>query len=391
MDANARSETRSSCVSKNNDAMLSLSLTKQLNNFLLDVSFEVNREILVLFGPSGAGKTTTLQCIAGLQTPDSGEIRFDEEVIFEAKGGRPRCHVPVHRRRVGYVFQEYALFPHMTVRQNIAYGARRLSDAKRQVDEMLQRMRLEGLGDRYPQELSGGQQQRVAIARALMIQPRVLLLDEPFSALDGAVREQLRQDILRTQREMGLSIVYVTHSLEDAFGMGHRLAVINEGRLEQIGGISEVFHHPWTPHVARILGTTNVFEGKVERTTPEATFITWRGVTLEVLPQPLRESERVMFYIRPEDVKILYPDRPLSETIRHNILTGIVVRHVPHGAMNTLFFKSPALDNQREYDLEVRYPNRAYQSLSLKPGSQIRVALRKDAIHVLPSTSDNRV
>jgi molybdate transport system ATP-binding protein len=371
--------------------MLSLSIIKQLNDFTLDVSFEVNREILVLFGPSGAGKTMTLQCIAGLQTPDSGVIRFDGEVIFEAQDGRMRCNVPVHRRRVGYVFQEYALFPHLTVRQNIAYGARRQPNAQRRVGEMLQRMRLEGFGDRYPQELSGGQQQRVAIARALMIHPRVLLLDEPFSALDGAVREQLQRDILRTQREMGLSIVYVTHSLEDAFGVGHRLAIINEGRLEQIGGINEVFYHPWTPEVARILGTTNIFEGTVDRTTPEATFIAWRGVTLEAPPQPLRASERVTFYIRPEDVKILYPDRPLSETIRHNILTGIVIRNTPHGAMNTLFFKSPDLDNQREYDLEVRYPNRAYQTLSLRPGSRIQVALRKDAIHVLPSTSDNRV
>lgn len=371
--------------------MLSLSIVKQLTDFTLDVSFEVNREILVLFGPSGAGKTTTLQCIAGLQTPDSGMIRFDGEVIFEAQGGRTRCNVPVHRRRVGYVFQEYALFPHMTVRQNIVYGARRLPNAQQRVEEMLKRMRLEGLGDRYPQELSGGQQQRVAIARALMIQPRVLLLDEPFSALDGAVREQLREDILRTQQEMKLSIVYVTHSLEDAFSMGHRLAVINEGRLEQIGGIHEVFHHPWTPDVARILGTTNVFEGRVERTTAEATFIAWRGVTLEVLPQPLRESARVMFYIRPEDVKILYPDRPLSEAVRHNILQGVVVRNVPHGTMHTLFFKSPDLTGEREYDLEVRYPNRAYQSLSLQVGSRIQVALRKDAIHVLPSTGENRV
>ncbi|MCS6860682.1 MAG: ABC transporter ATP-binding protein [Abditibacteriales bacterium] len=371
--------------------MLSLSITKQLNDFTLDVSFAVNREILVLFGPSGAGKTTTLQCIAGLQTPDSGVIRFDGEVIFEAKDGRLRCNVPVHRRRVGYVFQEYALFPHMTVRQNIAYGARRLPNVKQQVEEMLRRMRLEGLGDRYPQELSGGQQQRVAIARALMIQPRVLLLDEPFSALDGAVREQLCEDIRRTQREMGLSIVYVTHSLEDAFSIGHRLAVINEGHLEQIGDMSEVFHHPWTPEVARILGTTNVFEGRVERTTAEATFIAWRGVTLEVLPQPLHPTARVMFYICPEDVKIIYPDRPLSEAVRHNILHGVVVRNIPHGAMNTLFFKSPDLVGEREYDLEVRYPNRAYQTLSLTVGSPIQVALRKDAIHLLPTTSDERV
>jgi molybdate transport system ATP-binding protein len=367
--------------------MLSLAITKQLSDFALDVSFEVNREILVLFGPSGSGKTTTLQCIAGLQTPDSGVIRFDGEVIFEAQDGRVRRNVPAHRRRVGYVFQEYALFPHMTVRQNIAYGARRQTDAQQRVDEMLKRMRLEGLGDRTPQELSGGQQQRVAIARALMIQPRVLLLDEPFSALDGAVREQLRLDILRTQREMELSIVYVTHSLEDAFAMGHRLAVINEGRLEQIGEMSEVFHHPWTPSVAHILGTTNVFEGIVESTTAEATFIAWRGMTLEVLPQPHAVGERVTFYVRPEDVKILYPDRPLSETIRHNILNGGVVHNVPHGAMNTLFFKSSDLNTEREYDLEVRYPNRAYQSLSLAAGSQVQVALRKDAIHVLSHTS----
>jgi molybdate transport system ATP-binding protein len=365
--------------------MLSLSITKQLGGFALDVSFEVNREILVLFGPSGAGKTTTLQCIAGLQTPDSGVIQFDSEVIFEAESGRVRRNLPAYRRRVGYVFQEYALFPHMTVRQNIAYGVRRQPDVPQQVEVMLKRMRLEGFGDRFPQELSGGQQQRVAIARALMIQPRVLLLDEPFSALDGAVREQLRLDILRTQREMALSIVYVTHSLEDAFAMGHRLAVLNEGRLEQIGEMSEVFHHPWTPSVAHILGTTNVFEGIVESTTAEATFISWRGVTIEVLPQPHTIGERVTFYVRPEDVKILYPDRPLSETIRHNVLNGVVVRNVPHGAMNTLFFKSSDLNGQSDYDLEVRYPNRAYQSLSLIAGSQAQVALRKAAIHVLSS------
>jgi molybdate transport system ATP-binding protein len=233
---------------------LIVNIRKRLAAFELDVRLEAGAEILVLFGPSGAGKTQTLNAIAGLTTPDSGEITFDGVTFFRGAGGRPAINLPARRRRVGYVFQSYALFPHLTALENVAYSLWRQPQARERASALLERMKLGPFAGRYPHELSGGQQQRVAIARALAMEGHGLLMDEPFSALDNPTRKLLHQDLLALQRETRLVIVYVTHSLDDAVAVGDRLAVMREGKIDQIGALEEVIRRPANQSVAEALG-----------------------------------------------------------------------------------------------------------------------------------------
>jgi molybdate transport system ATP-binding protein len=234
---------------------LKVNIEKRLATFNLSVQVEVGAEILVLFGPSGAGKTQTLNAIAGLMTPDAGEITLDGTVFFrssEAPGKVPTVNLPARKRHVGYVFQQYALFPHLSALENVSFALWRHPRARERAEALLERMRLTELANRFPHELSGGQQQRVAIARALAMEPRVLLMDEPFSALDSEIRKQLHQDLLRLQAEAELIVVYVTHNLEDAFTVGHRLAVLRNGRIERIGAPRDIYPQTTNPLMVEV-------------------------------------------------------------------------------------------------------------------------------------------
>ncbi len=363
---------------------LEVHIRKRLGEFKLDAEFQVGKEVLVLFGPSGGGKTSILRCIMGLLTPDEGQISINGETVFAAEGGKILVNVPIHRRRIGYVFQEYALFPHMTVAQNIAYGGRGLADVKTRTQELICRMRLKGLENHYPHQLSGGQQQRVAIARALMIRPRVLLLDEPFSALDSAVRRKLQMDIKNLQDELDIPIIYVTHNVEDAFALGHRLAVVNEGHIEHIGPKDEVFHRPRTRAVARFVGTKNIFDGKVLGKDENAVYIEWQGIKLEAPPREVVPGRKVTFCIRPEAVMIVRPDRPLRENIKENLIRGRIVSEIPRGVNYTLFFKATTVETGRDYDFEILIPIHAYERLNLHRGKDVIVSLKKSALHIIP-------
>jgi len=215
-------------------------------------------EFISFLGPSGCGKTTTLRMVAGFETPTSGSIRIDGQDVV---GLHPS------QRKVGMVFQSYALFPNMTVAQNVAFG---LKVAKRpsaeigtRVEEMLKLIKLPALGGRYPYQLSGGQQQRVALARALAIKPRVLLLDEPLSALDAKIRVSLREEIRAVQRQLGITTIYVTHDQEEALSMSDRIVVMNEGRVDQIGTPFEIYNRPRTRFVASFVGTLNILKAKI--------------------------------------------------------------------------------------------------------------------------------
>lgn len=365
--------------------MLEVDIKKQLDDFTLRVVFQVDREVLVLFGPSGAGKSMTFSCIAGLARPDRGLIRLDGRVLFEDDGHR-RQEVPLHKRRIGYVFQSYALFPHMTVAQNLGYGIRARRDAQERVQAMLSRLHLEGMADRYPHQLSGGQQQRVALGRALMIEPALLLLDEPFAALDGAVRESLQADIAELQDELDLSVVYITHNLMDAFALGDRLAVIQAGQLQQVGPIQEVFQHPNSRNVAEITGVRNLLEGKVDSASAEGLVIDWQGHTILAPPAPRARGESITFYVRPEDVKLLYPDRPLAPAVQHNRFTGRVLRAMPAGTWVTVCLGvASAAASDAEVTLESHLPMRAYRALGLEVGAPVDFSLRRDGITLLPS------
>jgi ABC-type Fe3+/spermidine/putrescine transport system ATPase subunit len=209
-------------------------------------------EFLSLLGPSGCGKTTTLRLVAGFERPDEGEVRI---------GGRDVSRLPPYRRDVNTVFQSYALFPHLTVGDNVAYGLKQRgvprAERRRRALEMLELVHLGGYEKRKPRQLSGGQQQRVALARALVMNPRVLLLDEPLGALDLKVRKELQIELKRIQEEVGITFVYVTHDQEEALAMSDRVAVMNAGRIEQLGPPGEIYDRPATGFVAAFIGDTN--------------------------------------------------------------------------------------------------------------------------------------
>jgi len=232
---------------------------------LRDVTFTVaTGELVALLGPSGCGKTSLLRIVAGLEAADAGTVRFDDEDVARRRVGE---------RRVGFVFQHYALFRHMTVFENVAFGLRvrprreRPSDAavRERVDRLIALVQLDRMAGRFPAELSGGQRQRVALARALAIEPRVLLLDEPFGSLDAKVRAELRRWLRRLHDEIHVTSVFVTHDQEEALEVADRVVVMDRGHIEQVGTPDEVFHHPATPFVMDFLGSVNFFRGRVEQ------------------------------------------------------------------------------------------------------------------------------
>ncbi|HPX89215.1 MAG TPA: sulfate ABC transporter ATP-binding protein [Methylophilaceae bacterium] len=266
---------------------------------LNDVSLEVpTGELVALLGPSGCGKTTLLRIIAGLETPDSGSIHFY---------GKDATERAVREREVGFVFQHYALFRHMTVFENVAFGLRvrpkhtRPNDAeiKRRVHELLNLVQLDWLADRYPPQLSGGQRQRIALARALAVEPKVLLLDEPFGALDAKVRKELRRWLRRLHDELHVTSVFVTHDQEEALEVADTIVVMNQGKIEQIGTPQQVYDNPATPFVYQFLGNVNAFEGRVNA-----------GVAkLGALEVPVKEfaqtnDSAVQAFARPHDIDI---------------------------------------------------------------------------------------
>ena len=268
---------------------------------LRDVTLTVARgELVALLGPSGSGKTTLLRIIAGLEQPDkgSGPIRFHEEDVAD-RG--------VRERQVGFVFQHYALFRHMSVFENVAFGLqvrpRRLRPSKAaiqaKVHELLKLIQLEDLANRYPHQLSGGQRQRVALARALAIEPRVLLLDEPFGSLDAKVRAELRRWLRRLHDEIHVTSVFVTHDQDEAMELADRIVLINQGRIEQIGTPDEVFHHPRTEFVMHFLGQVNLFRGRLEDGEVHFATLSWESPEHAQLP-----PRPVKVFIRPHDFEV---------------------------------------------------------------------------------------
>jgi sulfate transport system ATP-binding protein len=270
---------------------------------LKDVSLQArDKEFLALLGPSGSGKTTLLRVLAGLETPDAGEVRF---------GGEDFLSLPVRRRRVGMVFQHYALFRHMTVAQNIAFGltVRKRSErpARSEIDDrvdgLLRLVQLEGLGGRFPSQLSGGQRQRVALARALAIEPRMLLLDEPFGALDAQVRRELRRWLRELHDRAGVTTVFVTHDQEEALDLADRVAILKDGELIQLGSPNEVYEHPANPFVFDFLGQACRLPGEVAA--GRLRVADWESAAPQGAPQG-----RVDVYFRPDEVAFSPGDGP---------------------------------------------------------------------------------
>ena len=309
-------------------------------------------ELIALLGPSGSGKTTLLRALAGLEPIDSGQIKF---------GATDATNLSVQERRVGFVFQHYALFKHMTVEDNIGFGLSvRKGEQKpdkaairQRANELLELVQLTGLGKRYPAQLSGGQKQRVALARALAIEPRVLLLDEPFGALDAKVRKDLRRWLRELHDKTGVTTVFVTHDQEEALELADRVVVMNRGRIEQVGTTAEVYEQPATPFVFDFLGSVNRFRGEVQNGRLKI-----NGLSLDS-GSPL--SGAVDVYVRPHDLRIVESTSPgLEARVEGVQRTGPIVR-----ASATL-----AHDGAR-VDVELSHLDPL--TAALKPGAQLRL------------------
>jgi sulfate transport system ATP-binding protein len=314
--------------------------------------------ITTLLGPSGSGKTTILRIIAGLESADAGRVLV---------GGNDVTHVPVRSRGFGFVFQGFALFNHMTVRDNVAFGLRTQrvaeSEVADRVSELLRLVQLEDYGGRYPLQLSGGQKQRVGLARALAPRPKILLLDEPFGALDTRVRVELRDWLRQLHAATHLTTLLVTHDQEEALDLSDRIVIMDGGAIHQVGSPEEIYEQPATPFVASFIGVANVLRGQVQ-----AGRASIGSVSLQV-PAHIRDGANVRAIVRPHDIRIL-PRRsaagPLGTT------TAVVRRIVSLGAQIKLDLGLPSLD-----DVTVHVPRREFADLSLREGEQVMLDLNQ--------------
>jgi molybdate transport system ATP-binding protein len=359
--------------------MLDVQLEKTLNAasapFRLDVRFETGPGVLILFGASGAGKSLTLQLLAGLQTPDHGSIRVDGEALFDSSR---KINLPVRRRRVGFVFQNLALFPHLSTRQNVAYGLAHLSASERQqrVNVMLEKLKIDSLANRSPHTLSGGEQQRVALARALVTHPRMLLLDEPLSALDLSIKRSIVADLQRINQELRIPILYVTHDRSEALSLGEHLLVLEAGRIVAEGKPIDVLNQPQKESVANLTGVENLFDVRILERNPERGTLTCEagGCRLE----------------------IPYIDWPADRSLRVGLRSGDILLAVSHpeglSAQNILPGRIQSIDSG-DYEVclkvdcgrvfDVTLTRTATERLELGQGSEVWLIFKAHSCHVL--------
>ena len=345
-------------------------LSRRFGDFraLDDVSLHIETgELVALLGPSGCGKTTLLRIIAGLETADSGSVLF---------AGEDATGVDVRRRQVGFVFQHYALFKHMTVFENVAFGLRVKPRATRpsetrireKVHELLSLVQLDWLADRYPAQLSGGQRQRIALARALAVEPRVLLLDEPFGALDAKVRKELRRWLRRLHDELHVASVFVTHDQEEALEVADRVVLMNAGRIEQVGTPREVWEYPATPFVYGFLGDVNQVNGHASQGVWHA-----HGVQLPAPEMAQAQHQQAVAYVRPHEIDLARDDGQGQ---------GIPVR------LNHAYLAGPSayLELERrdiQAIIEAQVPERLYRELDLKEGESLLARPRRARVFAI--------
>jgi spermidine/putrescine transport system ATP-binding protein len=351
-----------------------IGLTKRFDDVTAVGGIEVHvqgGEFFSLLGPSGCGKTTTLRMIAGFEKPTSGQILLD---------GNDVARTPPHKRNVNTVFQNYALFPHLNVFDNIAFGLRRAKrpkeEVRRRVGEALELVQLEGFEKRRSSQLSGGQQQRIALARALVLNPAVLLLDEPLGALDAKLRKALQIELKALQQEVGITFLYVTHDQEEALTMSDRLAVMNAGQVEQVGAPRDVYEDPETLFVADFLGVSNLMDAMVQEARDGRCRVAVEGFELEA-----RGGDRVAgpakVVIRPECVEL----EPYDAGSGPNRLPGMVERLVYVGSAVQVIVRLATGET-----LQALVQNTG-KGISHEQGTPVQVHLRADALRVLPAGS----
>jgi putative spermidine/putrescine transport system ATP-binding protein len=338
---------------------------------LNDVSLSIRRgEFMTLLGPSGCGKTTLLNLAAGFFSPDGGEIRIDGVQVND---------VPTYQREIGMMFQNYALFPHMSVANNIAYGLKVRGVAKqerdRRVDEVLALVKLTGMGERKPRQLSGGQQQRVALARALVIRPTVLLLDEPFSALDKNLRASMQVELRDIQRKVNVTTIFVTHDQGEALSLSDRIAVMSQGRIHQLGTPTEVYRKPSDRFVASFIGDANVLRGRLESIDASVAVVSVGIARVTVAAQSLAgiaPSSLVDLFVRPEQLKI-------TEVTEPHALRGTVVAQAYQGGHVDLYVccegaSQNVLVRSIDFDALVRWPIGTPVGISVSAGESVAFA-----------------
>lgn len=335
---------------------------------LRDVNLDIESgELLALLGPSGCGKTTLLRIIAGLEAPDTGSILFS---------GADTTDVHVRERNVGFVFQHYALFRHMTVFENVAFGLRvkprseRPSDAqiRQKVTDLLKLVQLDWIADRYPSQLSGGQRQRIALARALAVEPKVLLLDEPFGALDAKVRKELRRWLRRLHDELHVTSIFVTHDQEEALEVADRVVLMNQGHVEQVGTPQDVWEHPASPFVYGFLGDVNLFHGRAHEGQ-----LHLEGVAIETPEHAQARDAKAYAYVRPHDLEV---ERytPGAVGIVAELQRAIVVGPI---ARLELWPEDPQQPDGHDPLIEAQIPADHFRALGLKEGDRLVVSPRK--------------
>ncbi|MET3377805.1 MULTISPECIES: sulfate/molybdate ABC transporter ATP-binding protein [Variovorax] len=351
-------------------------ISKQFGDFraLRDVNLDVESgELVALLGPSGCGKTTLLRIIAGLETADAGSILFS---------GEDTTDVHVRERQVGFVFQHYALFRHMTVFENVAFGLRvkprkeRPSDAhiRQKVTDLLKLVQLDWLADRYPSQLSGGQRQRIALARALAVEPKVLLLDEPFGALDAKVRKELRRWLRRLHDELHVTSIFVTHDQEEALEVADRVVVINKGQIEQVGSPQEVWDQPASPFVYGFLGDVNLFHGRADNGAVQLD-----GMRLDSPEHSGARDAKARAYVRPHDIDVtryVAGASGIVATLSRAIVVGPIAR----------LELEPTESNPDNPGsgtiIEAQLPAQQFRDLGLKEGDTVVANPRKARVFV---------
>jgi iron(III) transport system ATP-binding protein len=321
-------------------------------------------EFPTLLGPSGCGKTTTLRMIGGFEVPTSGKIYI---------GGKDMTNVPPNKRNTAMVFQSYALFPHMTVFDNVAYGLKLKKlpgeEIKKRVKRVLEMVNLTGLEKRYPGRLSGGQQQRVALARALVVEPEVLLLDEPLSNLDAKLREQMRTELKKIQRETGITFIYVTHDQAEAMVMSDRVVVMKDGKIIQVGSPEEIYRFPANKFVANFIGRANLIEAEILKISERVLIKTNFGHVIEVdvkNPEEWKAGDTVSLIVRPESVVV----------DEKGEITGKVIEKIYMGSMEVLRVDISGV----EITAEIQNP------LSLKipdPGKEVRLKFMREGMAIV--------
>ena len=347
-------------------------ITKRYGKVLAanDINLEIPEgRFLSIVGPSGCGKTTLLRVLAGFTQPTSGLVRIHGQVVND---------VPPRSRGIGMVFQHYALFPNLTVYENVAFGlrARRTPqpEVDRRVKELIRLVHMEGKEGSLPRELSGGQQQRVAVARALAVEPKVLLLDEPLSALDAKVRLELRYELKRIQQEAGITAVYVTHDQEEALSISDNVAVMNEGKIEQVGTPEDVYARPQTRFVAQFVGISNIFDAEV--VSPPEGLVRWKDHIIKTMPFTTGSRE-VLVMVRPERMRIVREDDRVPDASEYGetILSGRVLGQVFLGSTIRLAI---SVDDSRIF-ADVQNIEDARFSF----GDELTLAFERSAAHVI--------